>query len=168
MMAPASLPIQSTDRQPLVAKRTRTDDWVACVAADGATIGAGVMTLANLCEWLARHGVGDVALFELPRLRLLGWFPEVMLRLGLGLFSRTWQLALASVTLLGLALWRRTRPLSKAVVLAVLALVSAATAALACASAYTFWPPAAFIAVIVAGPSPLCWCAYGGGTSAPR
>lgn len=121
---------------------------LARAAADGAAAGAGLMALANLLEWAGRRGIGNIALFELPRLRLSGWAPEILLQTATSLVSGHGQLALGILILLWVVRW--TRPIARVVTAAAVALIAAWIAALATAMAFLLQPSAALLLVLLA------------------
>ena len=85
------------------------------------------MVGASVLEWGARHGIGDIALFELPRLRLFGWSQQWFLEAGSFLFSEKSVPVL--IVLLALGMWQRTRPAARAVTAAAIAAIAGWAAA---------------------------------------
>src|SRR5690348_3328699 len=130
----------------------RLDGWFIRAAADGAAIGAGGIVGATVLEWGARHGIGDIALFELPRLRLFGWSQQGFLEAASFLISEKSVPVL--IVLLALAMWRRTRPAARAVTAATAAAIAGWAVALGCAIAFTLSPRVTvLLAVLALGPA---------------
>jgi len=130
----------------------RLDGWFIRAAADGAAIGAGGIVGATVLEWGARHGIGDIALFELPRLRLFGWSQQGFLEAASFLISEKSVPVL--IVLLALAMWRRTRPAARAVTAAAAAAIAGWAVALGCAIAFTLSPRVTvLLAVLALGPA---------------
>src|SRR5690242_16124344 len=128
------------------------DAWFIRAAADGVAIGAGGMVAASVLEWGARHGIGDIALFELPRLRLFGWSQQVFLETASIVIGEKSVPTL--IVLLALGMWQRTRPAARAVTAAAVAAIAGWTAALGCAIAFTLSPPVTvLLAVVALGPA---------------
>jgi len=131
----------------------RLDGWFIRAAADGAAIGAGGIAVANVLEWGARHGIGDIALFELPRLRLFGWSQQWFMEAGSFLISSEKSVP-ALIALLALGMWQRTRPAARAVTAAAVAALAGWAAALGCAIAFTLSPTVTVLLTVVAlGPA---------------